>query len=85
MGHAGGTQATIDVMHLVWKPARIAGFNGMFQPPAAFADAWSVILRLLADGRVRPLVDRTYPLEEAAEASRRCAEDRPFGKVVLTL
>ena len=61
------------------------GFNGAFQPPAAFAEAWSVILRLLSDGRVKPLIDRTYPLGQAAEASRRLAEDRPFGKVVLTV
>jgi NADPH2:quinone reductase len=85
MGYAGGTAPTIDVMHLIWKPARIAGFNGMFQPPQAQADAWSVILPLLSDGQVRPLIDRTYPLEQAAEASRHLAEDRPFGKVVLTL
>jgi NADPH2:quinone reductase len=57
----------------------------MFQPPQAHADAWSVILPLLSDGQVRPLIDRTYPLEQAAEASRHVAEDRPFGKVVLTL
>jgi NADPH2:quinone reductase len=85
MGYAGGTTPTIDVMHLIWKPARIAGFNGMFQPPEAYAEAWSVILRLLSEGLVKPLIDRTYPLEQAAEASRRLAEDRPFGKVVLTL
>jgi NADPH:quinone reductase-like Zn-dependent oxidoreductase len=85
MGYAGGTATTIDVMHLIWKPARIAGFNGMFQPPEAFAEAWSVILRLLAEGQVKPAIDRTYPLEQAADASRRLAEDRPFGKVVLTI
>lgn len=85
MGYAGGTTPTIDVMHLIWKPARIAGFNGMFQPPEAYAEAWSMILRLLSEGRVKPLIDRTYPLEQAAEASRHLAEDRPFGKVVLAL
>jgi NADPH2:quinone reductase len=85
MGYAGGTAPTIDVMHLIWKPARIVGFNGMFQPPEAFAEAWSVILRLLTDGEVKPLIDRMYPLEQAAEASRHLAEDRPLGKVVLTM
>ena len=85
MGYAGGTAPTIDVMHLIWKPARIVGFNGMFQPPEAFAEAWAVILRLLTDGEVKPLIDRMYPLEQAAEASRHLAEDRPLGKVVLTM
>lgn len=85
MGYTGGTTPTIDAMHLIWKPARISGFNGVFQPPDAYAAAWSVILRLLANGLVKPAIDRTYPLQQAAEASRHLAEDRPFGKVVLTL
>jgi NADPH:quinone reductase len=85
MGYAGGTTPTIDVMHLMWKPARVVGFNGMFQPPEAFADAWRVILRLLADGQVKPAIDRTYPLAEAAEACWHLIEDRPFGKVVLAM
>jgi NADPH2:quinone reductase len=85
MGYAGGTRPTIDIMHLIWKPARVAGFNGMFQQAEARAEAWSVILRLLVEGQVEPLIDRTYPLEQAGEASRHLVEDRPFGKVVLTL
>jgi NADPH:quinone reductase len=84
MGYAGGTTASIDVMHLIWKPARIVGFNGFFQPAEAVADAWSTILRLLAAGSVKPAIDRTYLLEEAGEATRHLVEDRPFGKVVLT-
>jgi len=34
--------------------------------------------------RVRPLVARTFPLDEAAAAQRYLSEERPFGKVVLT-
>ena len=44
-----------------------------------------MILRLLSAGMVKPVIDRTYPLEQAAEACRHLAEDRPFGKVVLAL
>ena len=33
----------------------------------------------------QPIVDRTYSLEQAAEAARHLTEDRPFGKVVLTI
>ena len=48
-------------------------------------EAWDVVLPLLSDGRVKPHVDRTYPLDEAAEATRHLIEDRPFGKVVLEI
>jgi NADPH2:quinone reductase len=84
MGYPGGTSVTVDVMNLIWKPASIHGFNMYFQSPEAFAEAWESVLKLLSSGRVRPLVDRTYPLEQAAEAQRHLIEDRPMGKVVLT-
>jgi NADPH:quinone reductase-like Zn-dependent oxidoreductase len=85
MGYPGGTTPTIDVMNLIWKPTSIHGFNMYFQPPEAFGEAWATLLPLLASGRVKPAVDRTYPLAEASEATRYLIEDRPFGKVVLTL
>jgi NADPH:quinone reductase-like Zn-dependent oxidoreductase len=85
MGYPGGTTPVIDVMNLIWKPASIHGFNMYFQPPEAFGEAWATLLPLLASGRVKPAIDRTYALAEAAEATRHLIEDRPFGKVVLTI
>ena len=40
---------------------------------------------LLATGQVRPLIDRTYPLDEAAEALRYVGAGHTRGKVVVTL
>jgi NADPH:quinone reductase len=36
-------------------------------------------------GRVRPIIDRTFPLEQAAEAHERLERGAQFGKVVLTV
>jgi len=47
------------------------------------AAAWATILPLLTSGRVKPVVERAYKLEDAAEALRHLIEDRPFGRVVL--
>jgi NADPH2:quinone reductase len=89
MGYPAGTDLHIDSISLIWGPGTgttsVQGFNMYFQPPEAFGDAWATILPLLTEERVRPAVDRTYPLEEAAEATRHLVEDRPFGKVVLTI
>jgi NADPH:quinone reductase-like Zn-dependent oxidoreductase len=41
--------------------------------------------RLLAKGLIKPVVERSGPLEKAAEASRHLIKDRPFGRIVLTL
>ena len=39
----------------------------------------------LADGRLRPVVDRTFPLADAAPAYAYLEHERPLGKVVLTM
>ncbi len=91
MGYPGGTDLTVNSLTLIWSAlgaggsTSVEGFNVYFQPPEAYAAAWATVLPLLADRTVRPAIDRTYPLEEAAEATRHLIEDRPFGKVVLTL
>lgn len=43
------------------------------------------VLPLLAAGKVRPVVDRVFPLESAAEAHRYMESNANFGKIVLTL
>ena len=37
----------------------------------------------LSDGRLRPIVDRTYPLSEALAAQDYMASNGHFGKIVL--
>ena len=43
----------------------------------------NVLRELIEDGRVTPVVDRTYPLEETAEAVRYVAAGHTRGKVVI--
>ena len=40
---------------------------------------------LIEDGKVTPVVDRTFPLAEAPEAVRYLHEEHPGGKVVVTV
>jgi len=44
---------------------------------------WEQLTTLLQQGRLKPIVDRTYPLEQAAEAQERMARGEQFGKIVL--
>jgi NADPH:quinone reductase-like Zn-dependent oxidoreductase len=41
-------------------------------------------MRELFRGRLRAIVDTVMPLVEGAEAQRRLAEGKQFGKIVLT-
>jgi NADPH:quinone reductase-like Zn-dependent oxidoreductase len=45
----------------------------------------ATVLSLVASGRLRPVVDRVFPLEQIADAHRRLAARDVFGKVVLTV
>ncbi|WP_206997906.1 quinone oxidoreductase family protein [Trinickia mobilis] len=85
LGYSAGRRTTIDVTDLIWKRARMEGFSLFAQSPAAVADAWRDIIPLIVGGSVKPIVERVYPLGEAGEALRHLIEDRPFGKVILTM
>jgi NADPH:quinone reductase len=82
LGYAGGRKATIDVTDLIWKQASIKSFILFGQPQA---DAWNAIVPLLRSRVIKPIVAKTFPLAEAADALRYLVEGRPFGRVVLTI
>src|SRR5439155_1158197 len=73
----------IDVTDLIWKGARMAGFSLFAQSPTAVATAWRDIIPLIVGGKIKPIVERVYPLGQASEALHHLMNDRPFGKVVL--
>jgi NADPH2:quinone reductase len=43
------------------------------------------VLPLIATGRVKPVIDSTFPLREAAAAHARMESSQHIGKIVLTL
>ena len=85
LGYSGGRKATIDVTDLIWKRATMKSFALLAQPPAAWEEAWNTIVPLLESGAIKPIVAKTFPLAEASDALRYLIEDRPFGRVVLTM
>jgi NADPH:quinone reductase-like Zn-dependent oxidoreductase len=44
-----------------------------------------VLKGLIEDGKVTPVIDRTYPLSEVSEAIRHLEEGHARGKVVITV
>jgi NADPH2:quinone reductase len=85
LGYSAGRKSTIDVTDLIWKRASIKSFSLFAQPPEMWSTAWAAIFRLLESGAIKPIVARTFALEDAAEAVRYQIEDRPFGRVVLKI
>ncbi len=77
-GATTGYEATIDIRHLFYKHLSLLG---------SFMGRHSELVELLpffADGRLKPVVDRVLPLEEAAEAHQLMGDRAQFGKIVLT-
>src|SRR6201981_3900272 len=85
LGYSASRKTTIDVTNLIVPQASIRGLNMFAQPKTAITDAWKVIVSLLKGGGIKPIVAKTFPLEEAAAALRYLVEGRPFGRVVLTI
>jgi len=85
LGYAAGRKSTIDVTDLIWKRASMKSFSLFAQPAGVWSAAWGVIIPLLQSGAVKPIVAKTFPLPEAADALRYLIEGRPFGRVVLRI
>jgi NADPH:quinone reductase len=85
LGYAAGRTASIDLTDLIWKHARMSGFSLFSQPTATITDAWKTVVPLFASGKVKPALEKSYPLEQAPEALRHLVEDRPYGRVVISI
>jgi NADPH:quinone reductase-like Zn-dependent oxidoreductase len=66
-------------LRYVWSfELQIIGSNSFYD------DNLSALLELLAHGRIRPVIDRVLPLEQAAEGLRLIRDREVIGKVVVT-
>lgn len=92
MAHVGtiaGTSAPLDIRTVMRKRLTLVGTVMRARPLEQKIDAARRfehhVLPLLASGRVKPIVDRTLPLAEAADAHRAMERNENFGKIVLEI
>ena len=89
IAHLKGSDVTLDLRRLMVK--RLTHTGSTLRPrsvaeKAAIARALEEkVLPLLAQGRVKPVIDSTFPLEEAARAHARMEAGEHIGKIVLTI
>jgi NADPH:quinone reductase-like Zn-dependent oxidoreductase len=89
IGRMGGGDAEVNLHELSRKRISLIGTTfrtrSVSQLAAVFSDAASVLIPALADGRVRPIVDRVFSLGEAADAEAYLVLGKRLGKVVLDI
>jgi NADPH:quinone reductase-like Zn-dependent oxidoreductase len=76
-GATTGTEATLDIRQLYSRQLRVIG--AMLGTRRELAE----ILRLVGEGKLRPVIDRAMPLSEASRAHELLTDRAQFGKIVL--
>lgn len=87
IGTGAGAETAISLRALLARRGRILGSTLRARPLEEKARAVQAfahhVVPLLASGRVRGIVDRIFPAEQAAEAFDHLAQPGKFGKVLL--
>jgi putative PIG3 family NAD(P)H quinone oxidoreductase len=85
----GGPKANVNFTKLMVKRLH---HTGSTLRPRSNADKAAMVaaiearvMPLLQDGRIKPLMDSTFPLEKAADAHRRMETSEHIGKIVLVV
>ena len=76
-GFAAGAEVTLDIRSLFFLQKQLKGSMASDKRDMEFG------LKLVTEGRVRPLLDRALPLREAAEAHRLIANNQVAGNIAL--
>jgi putative PIG3 family NAD(P)H quinone oxidoreductase len=89
IGMQGGVKAELDLSVLLRKRASVHATSLRARPLDEKAAICAAVVEglwpMIADGRVRPIVGATYPMDRVAEAHQLVADSGHTGKVLLTV
>jgi putative PIG3 family NAD(P)H quinone oxidoreductase len=88
IGVLGGVRAEIDLRRVLQRRLTIMGSTlrarTVEEKSALAREVEAHVWPLLADGRVRPVIDSTFAFADAPQAHRRMESSEHIGKIVLT-
>src|SRR5215207_7056953 len=89
VGTLGGSSARLDFGRVMRKRLSVAGTMLRGRTPEEKAAATRLfaahVVPLLADGRLRPVIDSTHALSQVSAAYERLESNETFGKVVIEI
>jgi NADPH:quinone reductase-like Zn-dependent oxidoreductase len=84
---SGATKAEFDVDLLAERRLHLYGVSNRLRTPAQRAESAkrfvADLMPALSDGRIRPVIDRCFTLDDIAAAGAYLEADRHVGKVVI--
>lgn len=84
---SGVLKGDLDVDRLAERRLHLYGVSNRLRTPAQRAESTkrfiADLMPALADGRIRPLIDRSFPLDQLPAAQAHVEADRHVGKVVI--
>ncbi len=88
IGLMGGSGGEINLVPVLTKRLNVIGSvlrTQSKEEKAAIARGFTdTVLPLLKSGRVKPIIDRIFPIREVEDAHRYLSKGEHFGKIVLT-
>ena len=90
VGYVDNTlKAEIDIQALHAKRLTIFGVSNKMRSPEQRASGVPAFVRdvmpAIAAGRIRPIIDRTYPFDQLPEARARMESNQHLGKIVVAI
>jgi NADPH:quinone reductase-like Zn-dependent oxidoreductase len=79
VGNSGGPKFEIDNRYMFAKHLSIIGST------MSTMDEFREVMDLIVAGKLKPVIDSTYPLKDAASAQERLWKNENFGKITLDI
>ncbi len=76
-GATAGANPQTDIRRIFWNHLKIFGST------LGSREEFRQLLSFMRTSKIRPIIDRLFPLKEAAAAQHRLEEGKQFGKIVL--
>lgn len=79
VGNTGGPKVEIDNRYVFGKHLSLLGAT------MGTRDDFATVMGLVFSKKLQPVLDRTYPLEDAGQAQQRLEQNKQMGKITLSI